>query len=138
MAAALLTHREQRFRLSYILGEWGSDAVEDEDDFSFDVAEPAASAALDDDDSVTDDERRSNSERIETYVGRVRALATEIDKRNAADLGSLSEQRTPDDKAAWLELYTDRLFESEEFARLALDIRDEVESRFDLLDEGNL
>lgn len=138
VAAALLTHREQRFRLSYLLGEWDSDAVEDEDDFSFDAAEPTASAAQDDEDSVTDDERRSNSERIEAYVGRVRALATEINKQNAADLGPLTEQRTPDDKAAWLELYTDRLFESEEFARLALDIRDELESRFDLLDAGNL
>jgi energy-coupling factor transporter ATP-binding protein EcfA2 len=138
VAAALLTHREQRFRLSYLLGEWESDATSDDDDFSFDPAVPAASGNPDDEDSVADDERRANSERIKSYVARVRGLATEINKQTAADLGLLSTQQTPDDKAAWLELYSDRLFDNEEFARLALDIRDEIESRFDLLNAGAL
>jgi hypothetical protein len=60
VAAALLTHREQRFRLSYLLGELESDASSDDDDFSFDTAVPAASGNPDDEDSVADDERRAN------------------------------------------------------------------------------
>jgi hypothetical protein len=138
VAGALLTHREQRFRLSYLLGEWDSDSeADDDEDFSFDTVVPVAGVP-EDEDSVTDAERRSISERLEIYVSRVRALAGEINKQNAADLGLLSEQKSPDDKAAWLELYSDRLFDSEEFARLALDIRDEIEGRFDLLDAGSL
>lgn len=137
VAAALLTHREQRFRLSYLLGEWDSDSEADDEDFSFDTVVPAAGVP-EEEDSVTDAERRSNSERLETYVSRVRSLASEINKQNAVDLGLLSEQQSPDDKAAWLELYSDRLFDSEEFARLALDIWDEIEGRFELLDAGSL
>ena len=95
VAAALLTHREQRFRLSYLLGELESDASSDDDDFSFDAAVPAASGNPDDEDSVADDERRANSELIKSYVARVRGLATDISKQNAADLGLLSTQKTP-------------------------------------------
>lgn len=138
IAAALLTHREQRFRLSYLIGEWGIDEPADDDDFSFDSATPTASGNPDDEDSVTDDAWQANSKRIESYVSRVRDLATEIDTQNATDLGLLSAQHTSDDKAAWLELYIDSLFGSEEFTKLALDIQDEIESRFDLLDAGTL
>ena len=55
-----------------------------------------------------------------------------------ADFGLPAAQQTPDDKAGWLELYSDRPFESEEFAKLALDIRNEIESRFELLDAANV
>ncbi|MGA8610190.1 MAG: hypothetical protein WB760_00455 [Xanthobacteraceae bacterium] len=131
-------HREQRFRLSYILGDWSVDEPTDEDDFSFDSATPIAAGNPDEEDTVSEDERRANGDRIAGYVGRVRTLATQINNQNASDLGSLATQSTPDDKAAWMELYSDRLFESEDFAKLALDIRDEIEGRFDLLDPANL
>lgn len=137
VAAALLNHREQRFRLSYLLGEWDNVGDGDDEDFSFDTA-VLATGVPEERDSVTDVERRSNSERLNAYVGCVRTLAVEINRQNAADLGSLSDQKSPDDKAAWLELYSDRIFEAEEFARLALDIRDEIEGKFDLLDGGSL
>jgi hypothetical protein len=52
LAAALLTHREQRFRLSYVLGEMSADANGDQGDFSF---EPGASGA---DVSVSVSEKR--------------------------------------------------------------------------------
>lgn len=117
VAAALLTHHEQRFRLSYLLGEWESDAtVDDEEEYSFDPAAPAANGTPDDEDGIADDERQTNSTLIESYVSRVRALATDVTLQNAADLGVLSVQQTPDDKAAWLELFSDRLFDSEAFA----------------------
>jgi len=139
VAAALLMHREQRFRLSYILGDWGIDEPEGEDDdFTFDSTKPVAAGSPDEEDTVSESDRRANGERIAAYVGQVRALATRINTQNASDLGALAMQSTPDDKAAWMELYSDRLFESEEFAKLALDIRDEIESRFDLLDPKNL
>lgn len=138
VAAALLTHREQRFRLSYLLGDWENETPSDEDEFLFEPAPHAKSGDLADEDSVTGDARCVNRERLESYISRLRALASEIEKQNTADLGSLPMQQTPDDKAAWLELYSDRLFDSEEFAKLALDIRDDVERKFDLLEAGNL
>lgn len=138
VAASLLTHREQRFRLSYLLGEWVSEAPPEDDDFSFDLGIPSASGNPTDEDIVTDDERKANSEQVENYLSRVRSLALNIESENADVLGPLSSQQTPDDKAAWLELYSDRLFECEEFSKIALDIRDVIEAKFGLLDAGNL
>jgi hypothetical protein len=50
----------------------------------------------------------------------------------------LASQEGPEDKAAWLELFSDQLFESEEFAKLALDIKDDIEDRFNLLTDKEL
>ena len=138
IAAALLTHHEQRFRLSYVLGDWSDEETPDEDDFTFDTDVPAASGNPDEEDRVSEQERRANAARVAAYLDRVRALAAEISEQTAADFGPFAEQQTPDDKAAWLELYSDRLFENEEFAKLSLDIRDDVENRFEFLDPENL
>jgi len=140
VAEALLTHREQRFRLSYVLGDWDSDedASNDDDEFSFDTNGSVPAGTLDDEDAVSDDERQANSVRLTEYIARIKALAAEVAADTASDFGSFAEQETPDDKAAWLELYSDRLFESEEFAKLALDIRDDVETRFDRFEPDNL
>ena len=137
VAAALLTHREQRFRLSYVLGEPLTEENHDQDDFSFEP-EASAASALDEQDVVSEDDRKRNGERIAHYIERIKHLATEVAAETAQDFGPYGAQENPDDKSAWLELYSDRLFESEEFGKLALDIKDDVESRFDLLSADEL
>lgn len=137
VAAALLTHHEQRFRLSYLLGDWSGEESVDDDEFAFDDG-ALEDAGLRDEDKVSDEERRINETRVGAYLDRVRGLATEIDGRTEGDFGPLAEQKTPEDRAAWLELYSDRLFESEEFVKLSLDIRDDIESRFEFLDQEAL
>lgn len=114
-----------RAALSSVLSAWrvGQRFEADDEDFSFDTVVPAAGVP-EEEDSVTNAERRSNSERLETYVSRVRSLASEINKQNAIDLWAsfrtaISRQQGRE------QTYSDRLFDSEEFARLALDIRDE-------------
>jgi hypothetical protein len=104
-----------------------TESVTDEDGFQFDVT-PAAAGDPDEEDIVPETERHANSVRIAGYVERVRSLAAGIGDQTAVDFGPFAAQETMDDKAAWLELFSDRLFESEEFARLALDIRDDIEN----------
>jgi hypothetical protein len=137
IAAALLTHREQRFRLSYVLGDWASDDAEEQDDFSFEASVTPASS-WEDEDVVSETDSKKNSGRMVHYVERIKTLAKDVAGQTAAVLESFAAQLTPDDKAAWLELYSDQLFESEEFIKLALDIKDDVESRFDLLSANEL
>jgi energy-coupling factor transporter ATP-binding protein EcfA2 len=137
VAAALLTHHEQRFRLSYLLGDWGGEDSDEDDEFTFETAAPTRVDRADDD-QVPEEERRANEIHIGAYLKRVRELAAEIDGRTETDFGPLAEQKTPGDRAAWLELYSDRLFESEKFAKLSLDIRDDIESRFEFLDPETL
>jgi hypothetical protein len=136
VAAALLTHHEQRFRLAYLLGDWSGEESGDDDEFEFDAEKPQ-DEAVHDDDRISDDERRANEAAIVSYLDRVRKLAVEIEGRTAAGFGPLADQDTPEDRAAWLERYSDQLFESEEFAKLSLDIRDDIEGRFEFLDQGS-
>jgi hypothetical protein len=135
IASALLMHREQRFRLSYILGDWGEEETDNEDEFSFEPVSPQSASNLDDEDTVPEDEQRENAERLVNYIARIKALADEVEEITAADFGPFATQESSDDKAAWLELYSDRLFENEGFSKLSLDIRDVIESKFDLLDD---
>jgi hypothetical protein len=136
VAAALLTHREQRFRLSYVLGEMPAEDSGDQDDFSF---EPGAGAAnLNEAEVVSDAQRKLNGDRIADYMRRIKTLAAHIAAQTAEDFGPFTAQEGPEDKSAWLELFSDQLFESEEFSKLALDIKDDVEDRFGPLSDKEL
>ena len=123
--AALLTHREQRFRLSYMLGELDVD----EESGTRTIFRSSDSRrrwrrSSTKSDEVSEEERgneRRESSRIISSASR--SLRRNREKRTAEDFGPYADQKTPEDKAAWLELYSDRLFESEEFAKLALDIK---------------
>ena len=130
IAGALLMHREQRFRLPYILGEWTQQEPSADEESAFEFEAPGD---IEDQTGVTAGDRAANAARLRGYVERIKALAAAVADETAKDFGTLLTQATPDDTAAWLELYSDRLFESEEFAKLALDIKDDIESRFDLL-----
>jgi len=134
IAEALLTHREQRFRLSYVLGELFAEESSDQDDFSFDEikAEPEVEEA------VSDDDRRTNVHTIQEYLTRIKTVATAVKDKISIDFEPYDAQHSADDKAAWLELFSDGLFDDDGFAQLAIDIKDDVEKRFDLLPQDEL
>jgi hypothetical protein len=136
VAAALLTHREQRFRLSYVLGEMPTQDSEDQDDFSFESG--AGTADLDEAELVSDTQRKLNGDRIADYIDRIKTLAAHVAAQTAQDFGPYAAQEGPEDKTAWLELFSDQLFESDEFAKLALDIKDDIEDRFEPLSDKEL
>jgi hypothetical protein len=137
IASSLLTHREQRFRLSYILGDWPTEPTVNEDDFSFELSATSVSS-LDEDEAVSERDRRANASRLVSYIDRIKVLANSMADQTARDFEPLEVQQTLDDRAVWLELYSDRLFESEEFSKLALDIKDDIEDRFDVLSPNEL
>lgn len=137
IASELLSHREQRFRLSYILGAWRakSEAFA-EDDFSFEEDEPEHEQ-LDEDEAVSATERARNQERLEQFVDRIKKLAGATADEIAKAIGPLKNQENPEDRGTWLELFTDSLVETEEFHSLALDIMDDVERRFRFVEAGD-
>jgi hypothetical protein len=134
---SLLTHREQRFRLSYLLGAWQKEQASADSEFSFE-GEEAEEDEIDEDETVTSEERARNRERLDQIVLRIKEIAKATGIRIAADLGKLEQADKPEDRAAWLEFFTDALFEDEEFNRLSLDIMEEIEARFDLIKLGEL
>lgn len=136
IAAALLEHREQRFRLSYILGGWNTAHESDDDDFSFeDEAKPET--AISEDEEVTAEEIETQRVRLLGFVNAIKDLAKETGTFCEAQIGRLSDEKSADGKAAWLELFGVEAFKNPRFSTLALDLMDEVAERFDRIEVGN-
>lgn len=137
IASALLSHREQRFRLSYILGQWGRDQTTlNEDDFSFEDGESPIEA-IDECEEVAASEIATNAQRLDAFLERIKALAVGVGEHLAKEIGALDDQKSPDDRASWLEMFGDTLYEYDEFSEIALDILEDVKMRFSGIQAGN-
>jgi hypothetical protein len=77
VADRFLNHRDQKFRLSYLLGSWRKgDVGAGEDEMSFDEADEFQ--VFDDEGALTEDERAANREALEKYLGRVDQQAKSV------------------------------------------------------------
>lgn len=137
IAAALLEHREQRFRLSYVLGGWTDTAAVEDDDFSFNDEQDSA-VEIDEAEAVSPEEQEQNHSRLKGFVNRIRALTAEVEEKFAGSLGKIADQKTADDRATWLELFAVEAFRHPQFSNLALDIMEEVADRFSRIEDGEL
>lgn len=133
--AALLSHREQRFRLSYLIGNLGEIHDNNEDDFSFDSG--PVKDEIHQSEVVPLSELVQNQSRLKDYLNRIHELSGAVGEKVAETLGSFANVEEPDARATWLEAFGDALYEDEAFGKLALDIMEDVEDRFDFVKEGN-
>ncbi len=129
VAAKLLEHSEQRFRLSYILGtlRTAGEDLSDSDDAG-DDNQPREIPEL------HDAEREELSRRIEGYTARIQQMADEIEARLEDDLNVSLRRADEEDENALQELFEDALKQREDFHALVDEILDAVEERFELLD----
>ena len=135
IANALLAHREQRFRLSYPLGAWREERATADHDFDFED-EPADDASLGEQEQVSPEEAQRNQARLHAIIERIETLANEVGARTATDLGPLAGMIDAEDRAAWLDVFAETLFEQPDFARLALDLMDAIAERFARIEAG--
>ncbi|MBF0214545.1 MAG: hypothetical protein HQM00_13455 [Magnetococcales bacterium] len=134
IAANLLSHREQRFRLFYLLGSWQESAKET-DDFSIDDDKPEKDT-ISEQEIVSAAEATRNQARLIEFIGHIKTVARKVGDTTATHLGPLEDHDGPDNRTVWLELFSDELYEHEAFSKLALDIMDDVEDRFKLIRTG--
>ena len=137
VAKSLLSHRENRFRLFYLLGSW-SEPVEDEvedEDFSFDD-DIAEDNTLDDDEIVRPEDAKQNTEKLRSYVERVRQISAKVSVSVSAEGRRYDDIEEPDARTTWLEDYGSALYEEDTFARLSFDLLDAVEDRFKFIEIG--
>ena len=134
---AFLQHREQRFRLSYVLGSWTERSESDDSEFAFE-GEDELEAEIDVGEMVGPEERSRNSAQLREYLGRIKTLAADVEKGVAEVVGPLRNQKTADDRAAWLELFGNEAFTRKDFSEIALDVMDEISDRFSVLSAGVL
>ena len=139
VADALLEHREQRFRLSYILGGWQQEQLiqESDDQYEMDFDEEDEADSLAEGESVELSEVISNKERLIGYIAHIREIAQSVRQPLSQDRGDFQEMKNPNERQDWLEAFTDSLYENPDFSRLSLDIMDAISERFDLVVAGD-
>lgn len=133
-----LEHSEQRFRLSYILGNPLTLRATDEPDL---VDEDEEVIGVPEESLISDIDRQEQLAALEDYLKQVNelAIASRIHLAQAADvlnieLGSASKQ----DRDVLQELIEDQLADDERFHILVDSILDDVERRFGYLTDGEL
>lgn len=140
IADRFLNHRDQRFRLSYILGGWNktADAAED-DEFSFDEDLPDSDG---DDPAFTDADRDKNRLVLEGFVDRVKNLAKDTLQKLSDDLDLSAAKVAGSDREAAEQLIEENfescLSQNDKFHELVQDVLDAIRSRFELVTVGEL
>ena len=142
VARSLLEHREQRFRLSYILGTWQQEQPNREMDDQYEMPDEYGDKAsetdtLPDDEIVVGSQLTVNNERLGDYVARIREIAMAVQEQKAAVHGAFGDQTNATQRQVWLEDFTDGLYENQEFPRLSLDIMEGISERFGLVRSGD-
>jgi hypothetical protein len=128
-ASRLLEHSEQRFRLSYLLGNIRGEKDELSDDDDAEHETPANEGA-----EISETERQAMSRQIEGYVERIENMSMECARKLEKELGVRLNRTEGKDENAFQELFEDELKQHEGFHALVDKIMDAVEERFELLD----
>ena len=135
---SLLEHREQRFRLKYPLGDWQQESPEDEsNDYQFNMDMDFDTPSLADDEIVDSSEVEVNNERLRGYKDRIKETATVTSERIASEHGVFKDKENANQRQAWLEAFSDALYENGEFSQLSHDIMDTIKERFKLVSAGD-
>jgi predicted GTPase len=141
IADRFLSHRDQKFRLSYILGGWrDDDGGSQQDEMSFEESSDP-STAMDDESTLSDTERAANREVIASYLDRIDELTKRVVNKIAEELGVDIRVAGPDQATAQqlIEEYFDAYLTQEEgFHELVQDVLENVRTRFDRIDAGQL
>ena len=144
VAERFLNHRDQKFRLGYVLGSWnqGHPSKEsDDDEFSFD-AEVETTGYGAEDGVTSASEQSANQEVLRGFLERIDKLVAVAEQRLSNDLEIDPDDGSGGDREAAKELmeenFEDYVAGEELFHELAQDVLDRIRARFDLITKGNL
>ena len=139
IAQDLLYHKEQRFRLSYLLGSWMSGEQDpEEDDWGEEATDEIDEASLDPMSVPTADERAEMQRDLEAHLERICDLAESANAQLSKELGETLKKLKGDDQEAAIELLLERVEKLPGYTELIDTISSQVLSRFDALRAGNL
>lgn len=138
IADRFLNHRDQKFRLAYLLGAWKTaHGAAAEDELSFDSFDPTEQH---EEGELTEAERARNFQHLERYLERVRKLATATHATLKREI-EIEENATGADRQAAQQLIEEnfdaRLAQSEDFLELVQDVLEDVKARFDFIESGD-
>ncbi len=143
LAERLLTHRDLRFRLGYIIGSWKQSplsAAQVDDDWSYDKngGDPSDSAPEADGEIPTPEDIEKMQSVLSSYLDRIRTLADDAKGQLQNELDVELHTLTGSEKEAAQDLFEDIVQSLPDFDELVNDIMDEVRLRFDGIASGAL
>jgi hypothetical protein len=143
LAERLLTHRDLRFRLGYVIGSWKQvvpRAAPGEDEWAYDDAGKDEDESVDEADGAlptsADVERMQGA--LASFLGRIRGLADEAKEQLQAELNLNLETLSGSEKEAAQDLFEDMVQSLPDFDDLVNDIMDEIKKRFEAITVGTL
>lgn len=144
IANALLEHKEQRFRLSYLLGAWRTEAPTEKSDnqhdfdyeYECDDGDARESEPLSESEEIGADESTKNNTQLNAYIVRIKTISQATRDKTTAIHGDFRDMRNANQRETWREAFLDNLYQSRDFARLSLDIMDVITERFSLIESG--
>ena len=141
IVSSLLEHREQRFRLSYIIGSWQPQRLDKDDEdyeheMDYEYEEAPEAVTLGDSETIDPNERLENNERLAEYVECIKKVSKAVREGMIEARQDYDEMGNANQRQDWLEAFIDALYEDLEFAELSLDIMDAILKRFDVINVG--
>ncbi len=139
IARDLLNHKEQRFRLGYLLGSWlATEQEADADDWGVQVASNAGEAELDSATAPTAEERTEMQQNLEDHVERIRGLAESAGASLSQVLDESPRRLSGGDLEAAIELFLEQVEKLSSYWELVDTIAGQVRARFDVLEPERL
>ena len=143
-AERFLNHRDQKFRLNYVLGGWNhanASGNVDGDEFSFDTEAETIDTGIEDG-VIPASEQTGNREVLRGFLDRIALLAESAHKWLSNELGDDPESRHGSDCEAAKQLIEENFeayaAQEELFCDLTQDILDRIRERFDRISDGTL
>ena len=130
----LLEHSEQKFRLSYLLGQ-GTLADEEALTDEVDGEESGEASEMAE---ISAEEQAAMTQQIHDFTKRIIATGGKAVAKLEKEFGLSAKKTDGDDESAFQELLELELRQSEAFHTIVDDILEAVIERFDLLDEAGL
>lgn len=128
-----LNHRDQKFRLSYVLGT--VDADEEEDEISF---EEEGEGNTTEEERLADDDRERNTQALKDFLARIKSLSDTVANGLSQTLGEEVARLTGGDRDAFDELFEMELTRQQDFDELVQDVLEAVRERFGFIHTGEL
>ena len=132
----LFEHPEQKFRLNYLLGHFENEDEDDGDDVSDD--DGGHEAAHPSEGRTTTEERQQMANALRGYLDQIRAVAVRLADTVAKGLGQPIGELTASDRDAFEELAEAELLKDDGYHDIVDKIVDDVESRFEAIDQNAL
>lgn len=141
LAEKLLTHRDLRFRLGYIIGSWQQASLSPtqvDDDWDYDEEDRVEVPGSADGDLPKKVDLDRMHGVLKSYLDRIRGLAAEAKDRVQSDKNLDFKALTESEKEAAQDVFEDTVQSLPDFDDIVNDIMDDIKERFNGIGAGSL